>query len=125
MTLLPSCKKQDETQPEIINVAARGNSKKPDRTKPVVKITEPLTGTVIAPGATFTVKATATDNIGVKKVAFTFNGLYKSMTIPPYEATYIMPSFVTDGMIMPLIVEADDEAGKTGFDMVYFTVGQP
>ena len=117
-----ACTKQDLV--ETNNVAARG-SKKPDKTKPVVTITSPLTGAVIAPGQSFTVTADASDNIGVTKVGFTFNGLYKSMTEGPYAATYTMPSFVTEGMTMWIIVEANDAAGNSGFNTIYLKVGQP
>ena len=117
-----ACNKQEPTQPETTNVAAKG---KPDKTKPVVTITSPTNGTFITPGQDFTVTADASDNIGIRKVGFTFNGNYKMMTVGPWVATYTMPTFVTAGMTMWVSVEAVDVNGNSGFNNIYLNVGQP
>jgi hypothetical protein len=120
-TILYACNKQEPLQTDN-KVAERSKS---DKIKPIVTITSPIAGTIIAPGSTFTVTANATDNIGVTKVGFTFNGNYKSMVTGPYVATYTMPSFVTAGMTMWVIAEANDAAGNSGFQQIYLKVGQP
>lgn len=120
-TILFACNDKDD----FINPVQLQGKGKPDNKRPIVTITSPMQGTVIAPGSQFTVTANATDNIGVTKVGFTFNGYYISMTTGPYSATYTMPSFLTEGMTMWVIVEANDAAGNSGFQQIYFKVGNP
>ena len=98
---------------------------KPDKKRPVITITSPEPGSIITPDSTFTVTADVTDNVGVVKVGFTFNGNYVNMTEPPYTATFTVPGFVTDGMYMWVIVDATDGSGNTGFKQLYLQVGQP
>lgn len=120
--ILFACNDKDEFITTTSTLQSKG---KPDNKRPVVTITSPLAGTIIAPGQQFTVTANATDNVGVTKVGFTFNGYYISMTTGPYAATYTMPSFVTEGMTMWLIVEANDAGGNSGFYQTWVKVGQP
>lgn len=118
--ILFACNDKDE-----FITAQRQPSTKSDNKKPIITITSPLSGTVIAPGSQFVVTANATDNIGVTKVGFTFNGYYISMTTGPYAATFTMPPFVTEGMTMWIIAEANDAGGNSGFNQMYIKVGQP
>lgn len=123
--ILFACNDKDDYIVTSTETTAQRPSTKPDNKRPVITITSPIAGTVIAPGATFTVTANATDNVGVTKVGFDFNGYYISMTTGPYAATYTMPSFVTEGMTMWIIAEANDAGGNSGWSTTYIKVGQP
>lgn len=62
---------------------------------PTVQITSPLTGPLIQ-GATVTLSATATDDVGVVSVNLLANGLpVATTTAPPHRATFIVPSVTT------------------------------
>ena len=125
ITILFACNDKDDfiVNANTSTTAQRGG--KPDKKRPVITITSPIAGAIIAPGQSFTVTADATDNIGVTKVGFTLNGYYISMTTGPYAATFTMPTFVTEGMTMWVIAEANDAAGNSGFQQIYLNVGQP
>lgn len=63
-----------------------------DKVKPTVALTNPLNGTKFTYGTTVSIRATATDNIGIKKVNFYFNGvLICTDTLAPFSCSKTMP----------------------------------
>lgn len=63
-----------------------------DTIRPSISLTNPINGSKIRYGTTVYMKATAADNIGVKKVQFYFNGyLICTDTVAPYSCSKTMP----------------------------------
>lgn len=85
-----------------------------DPTPPTLTITTPTTGTTITFPKTMSVKATATDNIGVSKVWFFQNGSVVSTdTTVPYEHPWTMAD--TDNGTYTWMAKAFDAAGNSAF----------
>lgn len=97
----------------------RGNGGK-DRKPPVINITSPTNGTVIAPNTQFTVTATATDNVGVMYVIFSFASQSITDFSAPYSATFTTPNL--EGYNALLRVTAFDAAGNQASQSFYILV---
>jgi len=83
----------------------------PDLTPPIVTITYPVNGGIVARNKTTTITATATDNIGVAKVAFYVNSTLKcSDTTTPFTCTWFVPA--KKGANYTLSAKAYDLAGN-------------
>ncbi len=86
---------------------------KPETTPPTCAFTSPVDGATAQEGAMVTVRATATDNVGVSRVTFTSSagGLNFPDAAAPYETTFVIPPGA-DQIIFN--ATARDIAGNTG-----------
>lgn len=98
------------TSSRLINVSSATTTTTGDTTKPVVTLTNPLNGARYARWTYFTATATASDNVGVTKVNFYFNGSLKCTdTTVPYSCQLRM----IRGTNIPVKATAYDAAGNT------------
>jgi Bacterial Ig domain len=64
----------------------------PDTAHPSVTITQPSNGSTVTRGTTVTVRARASDNVGVEKVAFFVNGTLTCVSpFAPYSCSWTVP----------------------------------
>ncbi len=92
----------------------------PDTTNPTVSVTVPANGATVSGTATIT--ATASDNIGVTKVAYKIDsGSWTDDTSSPYSWTWDTTSY-TDGTTHTITCRAYDAAGNYVEDSVTVTV---
>src|SRR5437773_114347 len=83
----------------------------PDAENPVITLNAPPQA---APGTTVHLSAAATDNVGVKSVAFAVDGVeIVRVTTPPYEATYHIVTDVPIGASFLLSARAMDFSDNT------------
>lgn len=83
-----------------------------DTTVPSVQIASPANGSVVARRSSLLVAATATDNVGVKQVRFTLNGvLLCTVGTAPYTCRMQVPG--SKGWRGTIFVDATDAAGNT------------
>ncbi|WP_427913452.1 Ig-like domain-containing protein [Ramlibacter sp. MMS24-I3-19] len=84
-------------------------------------ITSPSNGAVLARGSSMTVRATASDNVGVKQVSFYLNGsLLCSVNQGPYSCAMRLPYSrrMTTNTVQ---VKAYDAAGNVGQSSIAVT----
>src|SRR6185503_18636590 len=63
-----------------------------DTTPPSVSITSPLNGATVKHGGTITIAASASDNVGITKVVFSYNNtVLTTDTTAPYTAPWSVP----------------------------------
>ncbi len=83
-----------------------------DTTPPTVSITQPTNGSRVNRGATITIKANASDDVGVEKVAFSVNGTLMCVSpFAPYSCAWTVPSKAR--VTYTLTATAFDLAGNT------------
>lgn len=97
----------------------RGSGGK-DRKAPTITITSPSNGTIIAPNTQFTVTATASDNVGVTYVIFSYAGQSITDNTTPYSASFTTPGI--EGYTSELRATAYDAAGNQSSHSFYITV---
>ncbi len=106
----------------LVNAAAALGAGPVDTQPPTVNITNPANGATVS--GTITIRATATDNIGVASVSYCVDsGAAKAMTkvaADTYEAAWDTTA-ATNGT-HTLRVEAKDAAGNTGSNQISVTV---
>ncbi len=91
-----------------------------DTTPPTVTVTSPKSGTTVRTGATITLSASASDNIGVTHVDFLVNGtLICSDTISPYTCNWTVPG--TANVLYTITAQAYDAAGNASSNSVQVT----
>ncbi len=89
----------------------------PDTTPPSVAITAPVTGTMVQRGSLVTISATATDNVGVTRVAFYVNGNLKCTDgTSPYTCAWRVPT--GSRRTYRLQANAYDAAGNVGVSSI-------
>lgn len=84
----------------------------PDTQAPQISNVSPVNGTIVVAGATVTVSASVTDNVGVASVVIAFNGQATTLTQSPYQATFTAPA-ETQNTSVPISISATDYAGNT------------
>lgn len=90
-----------------------------DITAPSVSITFPANNTIILHGATLTISASATDNVGVRKVEFYVNNVLKCTdTTTPYTCGWTVPSGTST-----ITAKAYDAAGNTRISSAATVIG--
>src|SRR6185295_8721096 len=83
---------------------------RPDTEKPTVRLNAPP---LAAPGTTIHVSASAEDNAGVQSVSFSINGAsIVTLTQPPYEAAYEIPTGTPVGAELTVAASALDFAAN-------------
>ena len=83
-----------------------------DNIAPSVNITSPSDGARVSHNHTYTIKATASDNIAVKQVNFSVDGqLLSSDTSSPYKASWRVPA--PRGVVYQISATAVDTSGNT------------
>jgi len=86
------------------------NNTAADTTAPTVSLTSPATGTTLTTGTTYTLAATASDNVGVARVEFFLDGtLLGSDTTAPYSLSWYNNTTVGSHS---LLARAYDAAGN-------------
>ena len=81
----------------------------PDTTAPSVSITQPANGSKVSKGSTITIKAGASDNVGIAKVAFYVNGTLTCVSpFAAYTCNWTVPS--TTGVTYTITAKAFDIA---------------
>ena len=84
-----------------------------DTQVPTVSITSPTDGSCVSRGKNITISATASDNVGVKKVEFYINGsLLRTDTTKPYTASWRVPN--TRNVTYTITARAFDTSNNTG-----------
>ncbi|HEY0170094.1 MAG TPA: Ig-like domain-containing protein, partial [Pyrinomonadaceae bacterium] len=95
-----------------------------DRTPPTVALS-PLPA-VLQPGASYTVRAEAADNVGVAAVEFSVNGQKQAtLTAVPYEFTLAVPADAAADAVYEVSALARDAAGAAGVDTARTRVAGP
>ena len=91
-----------------------------DTTPPTVSITSPLNNSIVQRNSWVTVSASASDNIGVKKVEFYVNNsLLATDSASPYNISWKVPN--TKNIAYTLSARAYDAAGNTAVSSVKVT----
>ena len=67
------------------------NTQSPDLTSPTISITTPQNTTQISPRSIITIRATASDNIGVDRVTFSVGGNTSTVYSPPFTYAWSVP----------------------------------
>lgn len=83
----------------------------PETVPPTCVLTSPAANATFFEGETITLRALANDNVGVNRVVFTSNGFNFSDATSPYEASFVVPTGVTQ---VELSATARDIAGNPG-----------
>jgi Bacterial Ig domain len=92
-----------------------------DAAAPTVSITQPANGSRVIRSSTVTIAATATDDLGVEKVAFYVNGVLTCVSpFPPYACGWGVPS-APAGAAYTLEARGFDTAGRTSVATVTVT----
>ncbi|EKD85331.1 MAG: peptidase S8/S53 subtilisin kexin sedolisin [uncultured bacterium] len=83
-----------------------------DTQAPTVSITSPIDGSFVSRGKKITISATASDNVGVKKIEFYINGsLLYTDTTKPHTASWRVPS--TRNVTYTITAKAFDTSNNT------------
>ena len=83
-----------------------------DAVSPVVALTAPAE---ILAGQALSLSATASDNVGVATVALLVDGAQlRTLTTPPYEASYVVPRTMPPGTMLRLAAVATDFSSNEG-----------
>lgn len=91
-----------------------------DNISPTVLITNPIDGSLVRAGRTITIRASASDNVGVTKVVFSVNGsLLFTDTLAPYRVYWTVPNQV--GVPYTISAQAFDAAGNSSTNNVVVT----
>jgi chitinase len=91
-----------------------------DTTRPVVAFTNVSEGSHVTAGTSFTLSASASDEVGVTKVEFYINGSRKCTDkVAPYTCNWSVSA--TAGVAYTLEVRAYDAAGNIGSSVVHVT----
>jgi hypothetical protein len=102
---------------ELIYYKAYPRQSPPDTIPPTVSITHPANGSKVRAGATVTIKAKASDDVGIAKVAFSINGTLTCVSpFAPYSCNWTVPD--TEGMTYTIIATAFDIASNTASSSV-------
>jgi hypothetical protein len=105
---------------ELIYVRPYPSQPGPDTTPPTVSITQPTNGSRVSRGATITIKANASDDVGVEKVGFSVNGTLTCVSpFASYTCTWTVPSKAR--VTYTLTATAFDLAGNTASAAVKVT----
>ena len=84
-----------------------------DSTKPLVSLTQPLSGSTVTAKSKLTITASASDNVGVVKVEFYVNGVLAATdTSSPYSYIWSVPG--AKNKTYQLQAKAYDAAGNVG-----------
>ena len=88
-----------------------------DTTAPVVSITQSPNGSSVVRKTEYTIRATASDNVGVTRVEFYVSGSLKcSVTVAPYACQWQVPA--ANGKVYSLQAKAYDAQGNVGFSNI-------
>ena len=91
-----------------------------DTTAPSVSITQPASGSKVSKGSTITIKASASDDVGIAKVAFYVNGVLTCVSpFAPYTCNWTVPS--TPGVTYTITAQAFDIALNSASSSVQVT----
>lgn len=91
-----------------------------DTTAPSVSITQPANGSRVSKGSTITIKASASDDAGIAKVAFYINGVLTCVSpFAAYTCNWTVPS--TPGVTYTITAQAFDIALNTASSPVQVT----
>lgn len=104
----------------LIYYKAYSTQPAPDTTPPSVSIMQPADGSTLSRGSTITIKATASDNVGIAKVAFYINGTLTCVSpFAPYTCNWRVP--FKPRMMYTITAEAFDIASNSAFSSVKVT----
>jgi hypothetical protein len=102
---------------ELIYYKAYPTQSPPDTISPSVSIAHPEDGSKVRRGSTVTIKAKASDNVGIAKVAFYINGTLTCVSpFAPYSCNWRVPS--TAGVKYTVTAKAFDIASNTASSSV-------
>src|SRR5262249_16918864 len=85
----------------------------------------PTNGAILPAGVAFTIIANASDDQAVQKVEFFADAAttpFATDTTSPYQATYTIPSSLTDGSTVTLRAKVSDSANNTAEPQTFVTV---